>query len=112
MPRHAEKNATPRRRAPLMATDTLSPLDTVIAFLRAMMAKDYDVGLAMVSDTGEYTKIPMFTVTGPAGVRAVLEAFFAPTRRNEFSVRHEAVAGWSCFLNGSTATCRRRDGVS
>ena len=81
-----------------MATDSLSPIDTVIAFLRAMMAKDYDVGLAMVADTCEYTNIPMSTVEGPAGVRAVLEPFFAPTLRNEFAVRHQAVVGPIVFL--------------
>ena len=63
-----------------------------------MMAKDYDVGLTMVADTCEYTNIPMSTVEGPAGVRAVLEPFFAPTLRNEFAVRHQAVVGPIVFL--------------
>jgi limonene-1,2-epoxide hydrolase len=81
-----------------MATDTFSPMDTVLAFLRAMMAKDYEAGLTMVADGCEYTNIPMSTVQGPEGVRAVLEPFFAPTIRNEFSVRHAAAAGPLVFL--------------
>ena len=81
-----------------MVTDSFSPMDTVLVFLRAMMAKDYDAGLALVADDCEYTNIPMSTVHGPAGVRAVLEPFFAPTLKNEFSVRHEAVVGPVVFL--------------
>ncbi|MEQ1780287.1 MAG: limonene-1,2-epoxide hydrolase family protein [Hyphomonadaceae bacterium] len=81
-----------------MAPDRLSPTDTVVAFLRAMMAKDYEVGLTMVADGCEYTNIPMSTVEGPAGVRAVLEPFFAPTIRNEFVVRHQVEVGPVVFL--------------
>ena len=53
---------------------------------------DYDNALTLIAETCEYTNMPMGTVTGPAGVRAVLEPFFAPTIANEFKVLREAVA--------------------
>jgi limonene-1,2-epoxide hydrolase len=40
----------------------------------------------------------MGKVSGPEGVRAVLEPFFAPTLENEFRVLREAVNGNIVFL--------------
>ena len=63
----------------------MTPVEIVNAFMAAMAVKDYDAGLLYLSDDCEYTNPPPFgTVTGPAGVRAVLEPFFAPTLENIF----------------------------
>jgi len=74
------------------------PIDVVKAFMKAMETKDYDAALPLVAESCEYTNIPMSSVTGPAGVRAVLEPFFAPVARNEFRILREAVAGAIVFL--------------
>lgn len=76
----------------------LSPLDTVRNFMRLMEPLDYDNAVKLIADTCEYTNMPMGTVTGPGGVRAVLEPFFAPTLENEFRVLREAVVGNTVFL--------------
>lgn len=75
-----------------------SPLELVKSFLNTMMKKDYDAGLKLVSDDCEYTNVPLSSVRGPAGVRAVLEPFFAPTLENEFVVKHELTDGTVVFL--------------
>lgn len=71
----------------------LAPLDIVKAMTDAMAIKDYDAALPWFTDDCEYTNMPMGTVTGPAGVRSVLEPFFAPTTANEFIVLRAAVQG-------------------
>ena len=81
-----------------MAAATLSPLELVKSFLDTMMKKDYAAGLKLVSDDCEYTNVPLSSVRGPAGVRAVLEPFFAPTLENEFVVKHELTDGKVVFL--------------
>jgi limonene-1,2-epoxide hydrolase len=75
-----------------------TPIETVKAFNAAMAVKDYDTALALVSDDCEYTNIPMQTVRGPAGIRGVLEPFFAPTLENQLNVLREAAAGPLVFL--------------
>lgn len=76
-----------------MANAALTPAQIVRAFTDAIAVKDYDTALAHVSDSCEYTNIPLATVTGPAGVRAVLEPFFAPTLENEFIVLRQVSEG-------------------
>ncbi|WP_293902768.1 limonene-1,2-epoxide hydrolase family protein [Phenylobacterium sp.] len=82
-----------------MTSSPTSPLDVILAFLKAMETKDYDTALPLIADDCEYTNVPMATVHGPAGVRAVLEPFFAPTLRNEFIVLRKAVEGDTVFLD-------------
>jgi limonene-1,2-epoxide hydrolase len=89
----------------------MTPLDTVKAFMKAMEPLDYDTAATFLSDDCEYTNPPPIgTVRGPAGMRAVLEPFFAPTLENEFRVlrcvadgplvmlerldRHRLATGW------------------
>ncbi|MFN3523966.1 MAG: limonene-1,2-epoxide hydrolase family protein [Phenylobacterium sp.] len=72
---------------------TQTPTHVVHAFLKAMEALDYDEGLKWIAEGCEYTNLPMTTVRGPAGVRAVLEPFFAPTMANEFKIVREAASG-------------------
>lgn len=72
----------------------MTPLDTIKAFLTAMEPLDYDSALPYVADACEYTNPPPIgTVIGPAGVRAVLEPFFAPTLENEFRILRELASG-------------------
>jgi limonene-1,2-epoxide hydrolase len=78
---------------------TRSPVETVRRFLKAMEALDYDAGLKLVADDCAYTNPPpLGTVHGPAGIRAVLEPFFAPTLENDFQILREASAGPVVFL--------------
>jgi limonene-1,2-epoxide hydrolase len=71
-----------------------SPIDTVRQFLTAMEALDYDGAVRFVAATCDYINPPPFgAVQGPAGIRAVLEPFFAPTLENEFRILREAAAG-------------------
>ena len=60
-------------------SELASPMEVISAFLGALGKKDFDTALGYVSDDCEYTNIPFSTVHGPAGVRAVLEAFLTPT---------------------------------
>jgi len=75
-----------------------SPIDVVRAFLAAMEQLNFDAALALVSDNCEYTNLPLGTVHGPAGIRSVLEPFFAPTLENVFGVLREASAGPVVFM--------------
>ena len=71
-----------------------SPMAVVTASLKAMEPLDYDSAAAMMAPDCAYTNPPPIgTVRGPAGMRAVLEPFFAPTIENEFRVLREAVNG-------------------
>ncbi len=77
---------------------TSTPIEIVKAFNAAMEIKDYDTALQYVSADCEYTNIPMSSVRGPAGIRSVLEPFFAPTIENEFVILREAAVGPIVFL--------------
>ena len=75
-------------------TDSLrSNFVVVRTFMDAIEKRDYDTALRFVSDDCEYTNLPLATVRGPSGVRAVLEPFFAPTLENEFRVLRAACEG-------------------
>ncbi len=76
-----------------------SPLETVKVLLETLGAKRYDAAADMVSPDCEYTNPePLGTVRGPAGIRGVLEPFFAPTVENEFVYEHTAVDGAIVFV--------------
>ena len=75
-----------------------TPLETVAAVTSAMAIKDYDTACRMFAPDCEYTNIPMGTVTGPEGVRALLEPFFAPTIENEFHFLRSATEGNRVFV--------------
>ena len=81
-----------------MAEQTPDPMNVVEAFLDAFVAMDFDTALTYLSDDVEYTNIPMGTVRGHAGVRQVLEPFFAPIHENEFVISRRAAAGPVVFL--------------
>lgn len=70
-----------------------TPAETVRAFLKAMEVLDYDSALTLIADTCEYENMPMGKVVGPAGVRSVLEPFFAPTLENEFRILRKLTSG-------------------
>ncbi|MBL8773919.1 MAG: nuclear transport factor 2 family protein [Phenylobacterium sp.] len=75
-----------------------SPIDVVTAFMKAMEQKDYDAGVVHVADDCHYENMPMGVAKGPAGVRAVLEPFFAPIVENEFQVLRQATNGPIVFI--------------
>ncbi|MCA3254384.1 MAG: nuclear transport factor 2 family protein [Alphaproteobacteria bacterium] len=76
-----------------------TPLEIVTAFMKAMEALDYDRGLPMLADDCAYINPPPIgEVRGPAGARAVLEPFFAPTLENEFRILRAAADGPVVFL--------------
>ena len=75
-----------------------SHLDIIKAMTDAMAIKDYDAALPWFTDDCEYTNLPMGSVTGPAGVRSVLEPFFAPTIANELRILRSAVDGDTAFV--------------
>ena len=75
-----------------------APIDVVEAFLAAFAAMDFDTALTFLSDDVEYTNIPLGTVHGHAGVREVLEPFFAPIHENEFLISRRAATGPVVFL--------------
>ncbi len=72
-------------------------LATVHRVIDAIAAKDYDLALPWFTEDCEYTNLPMGSVTGPAGVKAVLEPFFTPTISNELIVLRSAVEGDTVF---------------
>jgi limonene-1,2-epoxide hydrolase len=74
------------------------PIDIVRTFMAAMAELDYDRALLLVADDVVYTNIPMGTVHGPAGIRSVLEPFFAPTLENEWIISTAIADGPIVFL--------------
>jgi limonene-1,2-epoxide hydrolase len=70
----------------------------VKTFLNAMAVKDYDKGLVLVADACVYENLPMGKTTGPAGVRGVLEPFFASTLENDLRILREAASGDVVFV--------------
>lgn len=81
-----------------MVTPT-APIDIVRAFLVATEEGDYDAGLKFIADTCEYANPGVLpTVYGPAGVRGLLEPFFAPTLENEFIISRTATNGPIVFV--------------
>lgn len=78
------------------------PMQVAEAFMAAMEKLDYDNALKLVHDDVVYTNVPLGfeagTVIGPAGIRAVLEPFFAPTITNEWVIKSTAVAGNTVYL--------------
>jgi limonene-1,2-epoxide hydrolase len=63
-----------------------------------MEALDYDAALPMIASDCEYTNLPMGTVTGPDGVRSVLEPFFAPTLSNELRIVRQSAQGGTVMV--------------
>jgi limonene-1,2-epoxide hydrolase len=75
-------------------TTPKTPIEVVRQFMKFMEPLNYDAALKLVSNSVEYTNPPPIgTVRGPAGIRAVLEPFFAPTLENEFKFLREAASG-------------------
>lgn len=70
-----------------MTEQTITPVDTVMSFSNAMEQMDFDTALQFVADDLIYTNSPNTTVHGPAGVREVLEPFFAPIEENTFVIQ-------------------------
>jgi limonene-1,2-epoxide hydrolase len=76
-----------------MTNTPQSPIEVVRAFNAAMEKMDFDAGLQYIAENCEYSNGPLGTLHGPAGVRAMLEPFFAPMLENTFVILREAVNG-------------------
>jgi len=76
-----------------MANETENPRQIVRAFIHAMEKADFDTGLNYVSEDVEYINSPNTAVRGHAGVRQVLEPFFAPIEENDFRILREIAQG-------------------
>lgn len=76
----------------------LQPAEVVDAFLSSFESMDFDAALRYLSDDVEYTNIPIGTVRGHAGVREVLEPFFASIHENEFIRIRSAANGSVVFV--------------
>lgn len=74
------------------------PMEVVEAFLGAAVLMEFDRALGFLAEDVEYTNIPILTVHGHAGVREVLEPFFAPIYENEFLILRKAASGPVVFL--------------
>jgi limonene-1,2-epoxide hydrolase len=77
---------------------TRTPMETIKAFMAAMTVLDYDTAVTFIAPDCEYDNVPMGKVTGPAGLRGVLEPFFAPTIENEFRILRSVADGPVVFL--------------
>ena len=71
-------------------SDNLAVVRTVV---EAIARKDYDRALPHFTGDCEYTNLPMSSVTGPDGIRAVLEPFFGPTIENDLQILRSASEG-------------------
>ena len=76
-----------------MEHDETDAAAVVQAFLTTFEAMDFDAALPFLADDCEYTNVPLGTVRGHAGVRSVLEPFFAPIHENEFVILRRAADG-------------------
>jgi len=82
-----------------MTTDSEASLAVVRTFMKHMEVSNYDAALKLVSEDCEYINPPpLGAVRGPAGVRAVLEPFFAPTLENTFEIVRQTSDGPTVFL--------------
>lgn len=71
-----------------------TPAEIARRFMALMEPLNYDEALKLVHEDCEYINPPPIgAVRGHAGIRAVLEPFFGPTRENEFKVLREAASG-------------------
>jgi len=76
-----------------MPDATNDPTTLVAAFLDAFADMDFDAALGFVHDDVDDTNVPIGTVRRRAGVREVLEPFFAPIHENEFVISRRAATG-------------------
>mgnify|MGYP000909111146 CR=1 FL=1 len=86
-----------------MEHDETDAAAVVQAFLTTFEAMDFDAALPFLADDCEYTNVPLGTVRGHAGVRSVLEPFFAPIHENEFVILRRAADGPVVVVAPSTS---------
>ena len=81
-----------------MSDTSADPTTIVDAFLKAFAAMDFDTALTFIAEDCEYTNVPMGTVCGHAGIREVLEPFFAQIHENEFVILRQSATGPIVFV--------------
>jgi limonene-1,2-epoxide hydrolase len=67
----------------------MTPGEIVTRFIHAVEAKDVDAALGLVDGQIEYDNVPMGKVSGPEGVRTLLEPFLAGCTAVEWIVHHQ-----------------------
>ena len=72
---------------------SLSPLETVQAFIRAVEERRLDGALAFVAENCEYDNVPMGKMFGPTAIAAALGPFLAGASEVEWLVHREAAIG-------------------
>src|SRR3954453_6078383 len=81
---------------------TMTPEETVNAFVAAVGRKDLDAAMELLAEDVEYDNVPMPTVHGRQASRDFLEPFVGPAEQVEFLVHRQAV-------NGNTVLNERTD---
>ncbi len=82
-----------------MSITEKTPIDVVRSFLDHMARGEYTAAMKFVSDDCEYINPPpLGAVHGRAGMRALLEPFFAPTLENDLKVLRESSSGDVVFV--------------
>ena len=71
----------------------MTPGEIVNTFIAAIVAKDLDAALALVTDDVEYDNVPMAKVHGPDGIRSALEPFMTSVGRVEWVIHHQIEQG-------------------
>lgn len=84
------------------ATDALSPIETVEAFLAALVALDLDAAQALMADDIVYQNVPFPADRGVAATTRTLKRFLVPFRSFEVETLNIA-------QNGSTVLTERID---
>lgn len=74
-------------------TGTDSPDDLVRRFIDLLADKDLDGAFRLVAEDCEYDNVPIGTVRGPAGIRSVLEGFFASCERLDWVIERQVADG-------------------
>ena len=71
----------------------MTPGETVTSFIQALERKDFDAACVLMTDDCEYDNVPMTKVFGPAGLRSILEPFFAGCTALAWEVHHQVETG-------------------
>lgn len=72
---------------------SMTPAETVGAFITAIEANDLDRALALVSDDVEYDNVPLGKVHGPQAMRDTLAPMLGAASVIEWVVRRQAAEG-------------------
>ncbi len=72
---------------------TMTPTDTVDAFIAAIEHKDVEAAVALVTDDVSYENMPMQPIIGPEAMAATLEMFLAPASEVDWPILRQFEVG-------------------